>query len=239
MLTHRHEAQVRKLLYLCAVLREIKYLIAKDLKLELRRSHVVGGLALYILSTVFVCYLGFTEIPNHQTWNALLWIIMLFAAFNAIGRSFDGEGGGMRLYYYTLVSPQGLIIAKILYNFIIMTLLCVIGLLSFIIMLGTEAIDDADLLQFITGFGLGSLAFASGLTLISGIAAKTNNSVGLMALLGFPVIIPTLLILMDFSLLALTGASWSDNFQNLFLLAMMNVLVLGLSFILFPYLWRD
>lgn len=221
------------------MLREVRYLLAKDLKLELRKSHVLGGLALYVLSTIYVCYLSFGTITDLQTWNALIWIIVLFAAFNGLARTFDGESQGLEIYYYTLASPQGLLFSKIIFNLIIMFVMSALAIVVYSTMLGTSAISMNALGQFTIGLLLGSAAFSTTLTLISGIAAKSNNNIGLMALLGFPVIIPTLLILSDFSEKSLSGLPWSMNLQNLLFLLGLNVAIAALSYILFPYLWRD
>ena len=221
------------------MLREMRYLIAKDLKLELRKSHVLGGLALYILSTIYVCYLSFGTINDLETWNALIWIIVLFAAFNGLARTFDGETREQEIYYYTLTSPQGLLFSKIVFNILMMLIMTILAILVYSLMLGTASISMDALGQFAVGLILGSCAFSTTLTLISGIAAKSNNNVGLMALLGFPVIIPSLLILSDFSEKSLSGMPWSANLQNLLFLIGLNVAIAALSYILFPYLWRD
>ena len=225
--------------YLRQMLREMRYLLTKDLKLELRKSHVLSGLALYILSTIYVCYLSFGTISDLQTWNALIWIIVLFSAFNGLARTFDGETREQEIYFYTLTSPQGLLFSKIIFNIFMMLIMTVLAILIYSVMLGTADISLDALGQFGIGLILGSCAFSTTLTLISGIAAKSNNNVGLMALLGFPVIIPSLLILSDFSEKSLAGMSWSVNMQNLLFLIALNVAIAALSYILFPYLWRD
>ena len=73
---------------------EVKHLIAKEINLEWKQKYAFNGLLLYVISTVFVCYLSFKQIIDVPTWNALFWIIMLFASVNAIAKSFIQESKG-------------------------------------------------------------------------------------------------------------------------------------------------
>ncbi|MGZ4158438.1 MAG: heme exporter protein CcmB, partial [Bacteroidia bacterium] len=84
------------------IVNQIKYLVAKEIKQEMRNKYALGGILLYVVSTVFVSYLSFKKIVNPATWNALFWIILLFASINAIAKSFISETKGRLLYLYTL-----------------------------------------------------------------------------------------------------------------------------------------
>src|SRR2546425_12374837 len=99
---------------------EIQNLIAKELKLEWKQKYAFNGLVLYVVSTIFVCYLSFKQIIDPPTWNALFWIIMLFAAVNAIAKSFLTESRGRQLYFYSIASAQSVILSKVIYNMALM-----------------------------------------------------------------------------------------------------------------------
>ena len=92
-------------------------------------------------------------------------------------------------------------------------------------------------LYLITLF-LGSIGFASSLSLVAGIAAQAENSATLMAVLSFPIIIPLLLLLLKISKSALDGISISENWDEIAILGSLDVIVIVLSGILFPYIWR-
>ncbi len=218
---------------------EILHLLSREVQAELRQKHVLWGLLLYTLSTIFVCYLSFEVIEDQAVWNGLLWIIILFASFNAIGRSFDRERPGYNLYLYTLANPKSVILSKIIFNALVLMFLSGLALLLYLLFLGTAAIADARLMQFVGGLLLGSIGLSSALTMISGIAAKSGNNMGMMALLGFPIIIPTMLILLSYTANALAGKPIDENAQNLVLMFVIDGAVISLSYILFPYLWRD
>ena len=79
-------------------------LLRKEILLEFRQRYAIGGILLYVVSTVFVVYLSFQQVKP-PVWNALFWIISLFAAVNAVVKSFVQESGKRQLYYYSLASP--------------------------------------------------------------------------------------------------------------------------------------
>jgi heme exporter protein B len=218
------------------ILREIKYLVLKDIKLEFKQRYAINGILLYVVSTIFVCYLSFARIIDPATWNSLFWIIMLFAAVNAVSKSFVQESTSRQLYYYTIASPQAIILSKILYNFMLMGILSLLCLLVFVSLMGGFVVNYT---LFISALLLGSFGFASALTMIAAIASRTNNNFALMAILSFPVVMPLLLTLMKVSSAALSVGTISGNMKYLAALLMLNVIVIALSYVLFPYLWRD
>lgn len=213
---------------------QIKFLIRKEMVLEWRSKYAINGILLYVVSTIFVCYLSFRK-TDPVTWNALFWIIMLFASVNAISKSFVQENRGRQLYYYTLASAQAIILSKIIYNVLIMLLLSVVAI-GFYSLVFNNPVGDP-LLYFLAVI-LGSISFASVFTMISGIASKASNG-ALMAVLSFPVIIPLLVVLIKLSKNAMDGLDRSVSVNEIAVLGAINFIVITVSLLLFPYLWRD
>ena len=215
---------------------DIKNLIRKEISLEWKTKYSFNGLLLYVISTVFVCFLSFRQVIDPPTWNALFWIIMLFASVNAIAKSFMTESRGRLLYYYTLTSASAVIISKMIYNILLLLLLSVINLIFYSIFLGNLI---QDLPMFIIGMLLGCMGFAGIMTLISAIASKAGGNSTLMAILAFPVLIPLLITIIRFTKNAMDGLDWSVNYKFLIILIALNLLTMALSYMLFPYLWRE
>ncbi len=214
-------------------------LLQKELLLELRQKHALAGIVLYVLSTVFVCYLGFEQVETARAWGALLWITGIFTAFNAMQKTFINEGGGVHLYLYSLASPRQVIVSKAIYNAVLVALLNLASVLFFLLFFGTEVLKTADVFQFVLGVLLGSSGLGLALTFVSGLAYKSGAGVGLVAILGFPVIIPLLVTTVRHTTLALEGVSMESNGLNLLVLIVLNILSLVLSWVLFPYMWRE
>lgn len=207
------------------------------MRLEWRSKYALNGVLLYVVSTVFVCAMSFITIPEKLTWNALFWIIMLFASINAVAKSFLQESRGRHLYIYTLVSPLALIIAKTIYNSLLMIGLTLIALLFYCSVF--EPPMDMDFLMYLVAVVLGSLSFATIFTMVSAIASKAGNGGMLMAILSFPIIIPVLIVLVKLAKNAIDGLDRSVSLDDIGLLVVINAMVMSASLILFPYLWRD
>lgn len=217
------------------LLSQVKHLIKKELLLEWRSKYALNGVLLYVVSTVFVCFLSFVSVDK-LTWNALFWIIMLFASINAVSKSFLQESRGRQLYIYTIASPVALIISKTIYNILLMLLLTVIAL-GFYMLVFTYVPED--LPMYFLATILGSLSFSTIFTMISAIASKAGNGGMLMAILSFPVIIPVLIVLIRFTKNAIDGLDRSVSWDEVGILLAINILVAAVSLLLFPYLWRD
>lgn len=215
---------------------EFRALFYKEVTSELKQKYTLGGILLYILSTVFVCYLSFQKIVDVPTWNALFWIILLFASINAVAKSFIAESPGRTLYFYTLASPQAIIFSKIAYNTLLMLALSALGFIIYSVFMGNPVQDNP---MFILCLLLASLGFASILTMVSAIASKANQNFTLMAILSFPLMIPFLITLMKVSKNAIDGLGRGISGKYILILLLINLIVLSLSYLLFPYLWRD
>jgi heme exporter protein B len=214
-------------------------LVKKEFILELRRKAVISGIGLYLVSIIFICYLTFSlrqNSINEATWSALFWLSILFAMVNGIAKSFIGEKRGTLIYYYSIASPQAIIISKIIYNAVLSLFLSIGGYFLFSLFINNP-IQDQPL--FLLTLLLTSFGFSASLSLISAIASKTNNSNILMAVLSFPVIISLLLMAIKITKNALDGLAFSDSQDELLNLVAINFIMVALAYLLFPYIWRS
>ena len=212
-------------------------LLKKDILLELRQQHTFYGILLYIASTVFVLYLSMPESPDGNVWNSLFWVIQLFVCVNTVAKSFLQESRGRMLYFYSIASPVEFIIAKLLFNTILMIIMSMVSLLLFFSFLDNPVTDS---LRFTGIVLLGGTSISLVFTLMSAIAAKAQQNAALIAILGFPVILPQLLLLMRLSKSAFSEVFREGAVLQLSgLIGLMDMLVLVMAVILFPYLWKD
>lgn len=211
-------------------------LLKKDLLLEMRQQHTFFGVLLYVMSTIFVLYLAIGQ-PDSVVFNALFWIVQLFVCVNAVAKSFLQESQGRMLYFYSISAPVHFIIAKLIYSTIIMLLMVIVGLIIFFILMGNPI---ANQLQFIGIALLGGFSLSLVFTLMAAIAAKAQQNAAIMAILGFPLIIPQLLLLIRLSKSAF-GEVFREGalLQISLLLVGLDILVVVLAVVLFPFLWKD
>jgi heme exporter protein B len=214
----------------------IMALFRKDLLLELRQQYTFYGVLLYIASTVFVLYLAMGQ-PESETWNGLFWMTQLFICTNAVAKSFLQESRGRMLYFYTICHPAEFVLAKLLYNLLLVALMNMVNIVLFVGFMGDPT---SHLLTYVGISFLGAMGLSLIFTMLAAIAAKAMQQASLMAILGFPVIIPQLLLLMRLSKLAFAETFRAGvPLQVVMLLLALDLGVALLSVILFPFLWKD
>jgi heme exporter protein B len=215
-------------------IKQILSLFKKDLLLEIRQQYSFYGIILYVAATIFVLYMAM-DTPESRVWNGLFWVIQLFICINAVAKSFLQESRGRMLYYQSITSPVNFVLSKLLFNSLLMLLMSSLSLILFLLFLGNPVEKFWQFLGvvFLGGWGL-SLVFS----FLAAIAAKAQQNAAIMAILGFPLIIPQLIMLMRIS-----NSVFSQNGpaigSTVLLLAITNLLIIVLSIILFPFLWKD
>lgn len=202
--------------------------------LEIRQQYSFYGILLYIAATVFVLFLVIEE-PEPEIWNGLFWVIQLFICINAVAKSFLQESKPKMLYYYSIASPIHFMLAKLLFNSALMLLMSFISLMLFFAFIGNPVQDTGTFIGLVL---LGGWSLCMVFTFLAAIAAKAQQNAAIMAILGFPLIVPQLMLLMK-----ITGAAFNPAlsvlWNDLALLVALDLLVGLLAVILFPFLWKD
>lgn len=215
--------------------KHIVALFKKDLLLEIRQQYTFYGILLYVASTIFVLYLAMGQ-PEDKVWNGLFWMIQLFICVNAVAKSFLQESRGRMLYFYSIAGARDFIISKLLFNAALMVLMSITSLILFRLLMGDVLVNP---LLFTGIVCLGGCSLSLVFTFLAAIAARAQQNAALMAILGFPLIIPQVLILMRISNIAFSDVIQSGLGQLIGLLVGLDILVIALSVILFPFLWKD
>lgn len=210
-------------------------LFRKDLLLETRQQYTLYGILLYVASTIFVVYLSMGE-PEEKVWNGLFWVIQLFVCINAVAKSFLQEGKGRMLYFYSIAGASHFVLAKLLFNSLLMMVMSLLSLFIFSLLLGNPLENG---LQFVFIACLGGISISMVFTFLAAIAAKAQQQSALMAIMGFPIIIPQLLLLMKISTSAFSSVIQAGWWQMVFILIGFDIMVVALALILFPFLWKD
>ena len=215
-------------------MRQVLTLFKKDLLLEVRQQYSFYGILLYIGATIFVLFNAVNE-PEAKVWNGLFWVIQLFICINAVAKSFLQESKGRMLYFYSISSPVHFVLSKLLFNSLLMLLMSMLSLLSFTLFLGNPLEKT---LPFIGLVLLGGWSLSLVFSFLAAIAARAQQNAAIMAVLGFPLIIPQLILLMQLSKSAFVPLMVIP-FTTILLLVALDILVIVLAVILFPFLWKD
>ena len=110
-------------------------LVKKDVLLEVRQQHSFYGVLLYVVSTIFVLFLAMGS-PEPDVWNGLFWMIQLFVCINAVAKSFLQESRGRMLCFYSIAGPRDFVLAKLLFNSILMLVMSLMSLVLFLVLMG-------------------------------------------------------------------------------------------------------
>jgi heme exporter protein B len=117
-----------------------------------------------------------------------------------------------------------------------MVLMSLITYFLFIFLLGNPAIRFA---RFLLVVVTGGASLAMLFTMLAAIANKAGGNSALIAILGFPLVVPQLILLADLSkplFMTMLVTGW---WQFFFVLLFLDFLIMILSIILFPYLWKE
>lgn len=174
--------------------------------------------------------------PEISVWNGLFWMIQLFVCVNAVAKSFLAESKGRMLYFYSIAGGRDFIIAKLVFNVVLMVIMTLTSWLLFAAFLGNPVIHT---IKFLGITVLGGVSLSLVFTFLSAIAARAQQNAALMAIMGFPLIIPQLLLLMKISNIVFSDVIQAGLLQIILLLTGLDILVVALAVILFPYLWKD
>ena len=201
----------------------------------MRQQYTFYGVLLYVAATIFVLHLAMWE-PEGPVWKGLFWMMMLFICVNAVAKSFLQEGRERLLYFYTIAGSRDFILSKILFNALLMVVMSLLSVGLFLLILGDPTVHVwlFVLLSMLGGFSL-SLVF----TFLAAIAARAQQSSALMAIMGFPLVIPQLLLLNKASTVAFENVLQGGFGSMIVLILGLDVLLVAMAIILFPFLWKD
>ncbi|WP_235295694.1 heme exporter protein CcmB [Portibacter marinus] len=212
----------------------IWFLIQKDLNIELRQRYILTSILLYVVSTVFIIS-KILQTVSPMLWNAIFWVVFIFTAVSAMMKSFTQEMSDRSLYYYYLVGPIEIILAKFIYNFFSLMAMGLLLSVSFIIFINNP-IDNY--FYFFLGVTLGALGIGVIFTLVSSIASSGGNSATLMSVLAIPLVLPVILFNLQITGTALNILQDTAIVNNISLLLAIIGILIGVSLFLFPQIWR-
>ncbi|RYE24032.1 MAG: cytochrome C biogenesis protein [Sphingobacteriales bacterium] len=210
-------------------------LIRKDILIEWRQKHTLFGVLLYVGSTVFVVYMMNGQ-PEVKVWNALFWLTQLFVAVNSVAKSFLQESSTRFRYYFSVVKPTTFLIAKMIYSTVLLLAMSLASLVLFNLLLGSPLVQTG---LFVLITVIGSISLSVVFTFLSAIAARAQQNAALMAILGFPLVTPVLMMLSKLALKSISLVYEPGWWNLVVVLLLLDVLVVVLGLILFPFLWQE
>ncbi|MCE3007578.1 MAG: hypothetical protein LW884_04410 [Bacteroidetes bacterium] len=215
------------------MLRTLHLLIRLEWMLERRSPTAVYSLLFYGLLLAFTIGLAYHQPLPANTWAVLYMIAQAFVAITAVGKSFLAEPAGIAYYRHQLARPAQQMLARLLYNALLMLLLQLLLTLAFLLFVPRQGGVPAAVWALA---GLTALAYAAALTLNAALASAGSQKSMLMAILSLPVQLPILLTGIGALQKLFVALPYGRDLQALAAMALGFGL---LSYILYPFIARD
>src|SRR3954447_4194665 len=194
--------------------------LAKDIRLEWRSKDAINAMLFFALLVVVIFSFAFNPTAEESRLIAggLIWVAFLFAAVVALNQTWARELRNQVLDAYR-ISPapsNGLFLAKVLGNFIFVSVLESLMTPLFIIFYNLRSIGPAYQLLIIAVLGTWALVVNG--TFFAAMSLRTRAREIMLPLLLFPISIPALLGMVNATTAVLTGET-SPTFWIALLLA--------------------
>jgi heme exporter protein B len=181
--------------------------LAKDLRLEWRSKDAINSMLFFALLVVVIFSFSFdpTAEESRRIAGGLVWVAFLFAAVVALNQTWARELRNQVLDAYR-VSPapaNSLFLAKVLGNFIFVSVLEALMTPLFIVFYNLRALGPGYQLPMVAVLGTWALVVNG--TFFAAMSLRTRSREIMLPLLLFPISIPALLAMVEATSAILTG----------------------------------
>jgi heme exporter protein B len=207
--------------------------LSKDLRLEWRSKDAINGMLFFSLLVVVLFSFAFdpTMAVSRQIAGGILWVALLFASTTALNQTWTRELRHQVLDAQRMApSPaSALFLAKVLANFLFVTMIQVVLGPLFVIFYNLHALGQGWWMAVV--LPLGTLALVVNGTFFAALSLRTRNREMLLPLILFPVSIPALLAMVQSTSAILTGESDPGLWINM--LAGYDIIFMTLCLLMF------
>jgi heme exporter protein B len=218
-------------------LHRINLVLKKELLTEFRTRYAIGTLAMFALITLASVSMAIgSMVLSAKLLAILLWIILFFSAMAGMSRVFIQEQETGTIHTLKIYGhAQIILFGKLIYNILLLNSLAIALLPLFVILLN---VDIASLGYLMIILLLGNTGMATISTLTAALVVNTQSKGSLFTVLTFPILLPLFLIVIQLTEMAIERSVFIGGNQLLFVGAY-DMILIGVSSILFDYIWYD
>lgn len=221
--------------------REFWLLFSSEWKQSFSKSTSVFSILLYLTSISYLVYFlmniqGALVQLEVKYWNILFWVVILFTIISQIFINFSKDSSARYLYYFLLFRPESFILSKIAFHTSYGIFFSLFTFLFFNLWLGNP-IENLNI--FMLTITLSSTGFSIIYTLTTAISIATQKSTLLSSILGFPLSLPIIIYTSKLCRESFSQSPSDNLFQTFGILLGFNLLLIIMSLILFPYIWKE
>lgn len=211
---------------------------SKDLRTEFRERTAVSSVLLFSVTSLVV--VGFALSGSSISADVgvpLMWIVLFYSAFSGLAHVFaEEEEGGTSEALRMAACAEAIFAGKLLYNLGLLALTSLIAVPLFLVV--TDLTVNRPL-HFVAVVSAGVVALAAAATIVGAIVAKARARGALFGALGFPVVLPLLMMAVVATRRAVgdDAADWSWV-RDVGGIAAYAVMMGAASFLVFPGIWE-
>lgn len=213
----------------------------KDLRMELRNKHEISSMLIFGTISILVFSFSIGPFPKYvnEFVPAIIWMVLLFTGtfgFSTIflRESDQGTIDGLRLLP---VSPQAVLIGKVLYGFSLMAIIEVIIIPTSMVLFNFSFNSSCFLVIIV--FFLGTLGLALIGTMVSGLAMYSESRAILIPMLMLPMVLPIIIPCVILTRAMALGSTFASAMPELKIIILSLIALFTASIILFEYLFAD
>jgi heme exporter protein B len=219
--------------------RQALAICAKDMRIEFRERTAVSAVLLFAVTSLVV--VGFAlsgEALQPEVAVPLLWVVLFFAAFSGLAHVFTEEEEGATAMALQMAADAGAVYGgKLLYN------ACLLGVVASVavpLFLAATGMPVPHVWAFAAVVVSGCAALAAAATMTAAIIAKARARGALFGALGFPLVLPLLIMAVVSTRHAVAPAaiewSWARDVGGLL---SYGVMMVATSALVFPIVWES
>ncbi|MBI3579884.1 MAG: heme exporter protein CcmB [Ignavibacteriales bacterium] len=215
-------------------------LVLKDVQSELRTRYALNALLMFVVTAVATILFALrSDQPESTVLAGMYWVVVFFTAMSSLSRIFvSEEERGTTMTLQLVASPSVVYFGKLIFNTVLTLALIIAVTILYTIVFSSTFVIKTPSIFFVT-VGLGSLGFASAATIIAAIVAKANTRGTLYPVLSFPILIVLLMTVMNATTRALDGEPFSEALGDFQVLVGYFLVMIGGSYLLFDFVWKD
>lgn len=222
-------------------LRQIRFLLGKDLRIELRKKESLVSMAFFgaLILVMLNISSGIGRQVDAETGAGILWVAIIFSSVLGLGRVFsrEKENGCVAALLISPVTPGEIFVAKALVNFTLMLLSELVLVPVFYILFGAQL--NFSLLTLLPILLLVNLGFSTTGTLISAISAGTRRNEVLLPILLFPLILPLTALAVKATAGTMAAKPFAELLAQLEPMLAFCVIFSAAGYLLFPFTIRE
>ncbi len=210
----------------------------KDLRIEFRTRFAINMvLAFVVASLLLILFTLRAQSLDPTPKSGLIWIIILFAALSALGRSFISETDKNTYDLLRIYTPGTVVyLGKLFYNTVFSLF---INTATFLIYMFLMDMSIQSLPAFVIMLVLGTLGLSSVSTMTAAIVSQADRKGAVFSVLSIPLFIPLILLLSRVTRAAFVDGSLDAFTGDVFALVGFCGATITAGILLFDFVWDE